>query len=97
MVVRYDVDADTLGLAKVLAALRIDVTYPGDPGATITRRKRPPCPVTSTSVPDDEWIPIQLEIVMCSGVNTGSGTGIRLVGRSVGSRAMGPATVLRWA
>lgn len=58
MAVRYHIDADTLGLAKVLAALRIDVTCPGDPGATIKRRKRPPCPVTSTAVPDDQWIPI---------------------------------------
>jgi hypothetical protein len=58
VVVRYYVDADTLGLAKILAALRIDVTYPGDPGATIKRHERPPCPVTSTAVPDDEWIPI---------------------------------------
>jgi PIN like domain len=56
--VRYYVDADTLGLARILAALRIDVTYPGDPGATIKRRKRPVCPVTSTAVPDDQWIPI---------------------------------------
>lgn len=57
MAVRYYIDADTLGLAKILAALRIDVTYPGDPGATIKRQKRPPCPVTSTAVPDDQWIP----------------------------------------
>ncbi|MGH8904509.1 MAG: hypothetical protein ACRDYA_23210 [Egibacteraceae bacterium] len=58
MDVRYYIDADTLGLAKILAALRIDVTYPGDPGGTIKQRKRPPCPVTSTAVPDDQWIPI---------------------------------------
>jgi hypothetical protein len=30
--VRYYIDADILGLARVLAALRPDVTYPGDPG-----------------------------------------------------------------
>ncbi|MGH8899974.1 MAG: hypothetical protein ACRDZ4_23790 [Egibacteraceae bacterium] len=58
MDVRYYIDADTLGLAKILAAPRIDVTYPGDPGATIKRHKRPVCPVTSTAVPDDQWIPI---------------------------------------
>jgi hypothetical protein len=56
-VVRFYFDADVLGLAKVLAALRSDVTYPGDPGAVIRRRERPPCPVTSTAVKDAEWIP----------------------------------------
>jgi hypothetical protein len=30
--VRFYVDADVLGLAKVLAAIRPDVTDPGDPG-----------------------------------------------------------------
>lgn len=56
-VVRFYVDADVLGLAKVLARLRSDVTYPGDPGATIHRRLRPACPITSPAVPDTEWIP----------------------------------------
>lgn len=56
--VRLYVDADVLGLAKVLADLRIDVTYPGDPGALIKRRQRPACPVTSPRVLDADWIPI---------------------------------------
>ena len=56
-VVRYYVDADVLGLAKVLVQLRTDVTYPGDPGGTLHKRTRPSCPVTSTSVPDTAWIP----------------------------------------
>ncbi len=30
---RICVDADVLGLGKILASLRNDVTYPGDPGA----------------------------------------------------------------
>jgi hypothetical protein len=34
--VRIYVDADVLGLGKILADLRNDVTYPGDPGAVIT-------------------------------------------------------------
>jgi hypothetical protein len=54
--VRFYVDADILGLARVLAGLRDDVTYPGDPGATIKRRKRPPCPITDPSAKDREWI-----------------------------------------
>ncbi len=56
--VRYYVDADTLGLARILARLRADVTYPGDPGALVTRRSRPPCPIASTAVPDEQWIPV---------------------------------------
>lgn len=55
--VRYYVDADTLGLAHVLAAIRADVTYPGDPGGEVRGRSRPPCPITSTEVADEVWIP----------------------------------------
>lgn len=52
--VRFYFDADVLGLAKVVAGLRNDATYPGDPGATIHRRARPAClPAT----PDRVWIP----------------------------------------
>jgi hypothetical protein len=47
-----------LGVAKVLAQLRPDITYPGDPGAVIHRKQRPPCPVSSTAVLDTDWIPI---------------------------------------
>jgi hypothetical protein len=56
--VRYYVDADVLGLAKVLASLRPDVTYPGDPGGVVRKRSRPPCPITTTDVDDDVWIAI---------------------------------------
>ena len=42
--VRFYFDADVLGVAKVVAALRYDATYPGDPGATINKRIRPACP-----------------------------------------------------
>jgi hypothetical protein len=55
--VRFYIDADTLGLAHVLAALRADVTYPGDPGAVIKGRVRPACPVVTPATPDPEWIP----------------------------------------
>ncbi len=55
--VRYYFDADILGLAKVVAALRPDVTYPGDPGGEIRKRHRPPCPITDPSTPDLVWIP----------------------------------------
>jgi hypothetical protein len=30
--VHYYIDADVLGLAKILVQVRPDVTYPGDPG-----------------------------------------------------------------
>ena len=55
--VRFYIDADLLGLARVLAGLRHDVTYPGDPGALIHKRSRPPCPITSPAVKDTQWIP----------------------------------------
>lgn len=54
--VRFYVDADVLGLAHILAGLRIDVTYPGDPGAVIHRRKRPPCPIAASAL-DPQWLP----------------------------------------
>lgn len=57
-VVRFYFDADVLGLAKVVAPLRPDLTYPGDPGATVHRRQRLACPITSPDVPDTEWIPV---------------------------------------
>ena len=50
--VRIYVDADLLGLGKILAGLRNDVTYPGDPGAVIHKRQRAPCPITS---PMTQW------------------------------------------
>jgi len=56
-VVRFYIDADILGLGKVVASLRSDTTYPGDPGAVIYRRQRPPCPITSPEVLDPDWIP----------------------------------------
>lgn len=55
--VRFYVDADLGGLARVLASLRSDVTYPGDPGAVIKHRRRPACPVTTADTPDSTWIP----------------------------------------
>jgi len=42
--VRIYVDADLLGLGKILAGLRNDVTHPGDPGTVIHKRQRAPCP-----------------------------------------------------
>ena len=55
--VRIYVDADVLGLGKILAGLRNDVTYPGDPGAVIHKRQRAACPITSPDVLDTDWIP----------------------------------------
>jgi hypothetical protein len=51
------VDADVLGLAKVLVQVRPDVTYPGDPGGTLHRRTRPACVVSSPAMLDIDWIP----------------------------------------
>lgn len=55
--VRVYIDADVLGLGKLLGGLRNDITYPGDPGAMMHKRQRPPCPITSPHVLDIEWIP----------------------------------------
>ena len=55
--VRFYVDADILGLGKILGSFRSDVTYPGDPGAVIRKRRREPCPIASPDVLDTDWIP----------------------------------------
>jgi hypothetical protein len=55
--VRFYIDADVLGLGKLLAGLRTGVTHPGDPGAVIHKRQRAPCPITSPDVLDTDWIP----------------------------------------
>jgi hypothetical protein len=59
--VRFYVDADLLGLGKLLGTLRNDITYPGDPGAEVHKRARPPCPITSPAVLDADWIPVIAE------------------------------------
>ena len=55
--VRFYFDADVLGLAKVIDKLRADITYPGDEGGIIHRKRRAPCPITTTASLDVEWIP----------------------------------------
>jgi len=45
-------------MAKVVAPLRPDLTYPGDPGATVHKRTRPACPIASPDVADTDWIPV---------------------------------------
>ncbi|MDQ3029956.1 MAG: hypothetical protein M3R09_08020 [Actinomycetota bacterium] len=55
--VRFYFDADVLGLAHVVAGLRSDATYPGDPGAVIKRRERSACPIADPAAKDDVWIP----------------------------------------
>jgi hypothetical protein len=54
----YYVDADLLGLAKILVQIRGDVTYPGDPGGPIKGgRIREPCTITDPATLDSIWIP----------------------------------------
>jgi PIN like domain len=56
--VQFYIDADVLGLAKILVQVRGDVTYPGDPGGKVKGgRIRAPCPITDMAAPDDVWIP----------------------------------------
>ncbi|GAA0963071.1 hypothetical protein [Actinocorallia libanotica] len=59
--VRFYFDADILGLAHIIAGLRPDATYPGDPGGIVHKRQRPPSPVTTTKTDDDVWIPLVTE------------------------------------
>ena len=56
-VVRFYVDADLLGLAKILAGLNAEITYPGDPGAVVHKRRRPGCDI-EPGAKDVEWLPI---------------------------------------
>jgi hypothetical protein len=56
-IVRFYFDADVLGLAKVIDKLRPDITYPGDTGGLVHKRLRAACPITTTDLPDVEWIP----------------------------------------
>jgi len=55
--VRFYFDSDILGLGKLVSGLRWDCTFPGDPGAIIHKRQRPPCSIASTAVDDIDWIP----------------------------------------
>jgi len=55
--VRFYIDADVLGLAKILVRVRPDVTYPGDPGGVLHHRARPACPISTPQTDDDVWIP----------------------------------------
>lgn len=56
MAVRFYIDADTLGLAKILATIRPDVTFPGDPGGTVHKRSRPACSI-HPKTKDIVWLP----------------------------------------
>lgn len=58
MPIRFFVDADLLGLAKALATVRTDVTFPGDPGETRPALPpRPACPI-APDAKDSDWIPV---------------------------------------
>jgi hypothetical protein len=55
---RWYVDADTLGLARLLIQVRRDVTFPGDDGLrTDPRWNLPPCVIEHPDTDDDVWIP----------------------------------------
>jgi len=55
---RFYVDADLLGLAKILVLVRADVTYPGDPGGLgPAGLPRLPCPI-KPGEKDHVWIPL---------------------------------------
>lgn len=61
--VRYYFDADILGVGKLIAGLRPDCTYPGDPGATLHKRVRPACIIGSPATTDAEWLgPVEVRV-----------------------------------
>lgn len=56
--VQFYLDADVLGLAKILVQVRGDVTYPGDPGGPVKGgRVRPACAIKDAATRDSVWIP----------------------------------------
>jgi PIN like domain len=56
--IRFYVDADLIGLGKLLVQVRTDVTHAGDPGGIgIDKKERPPSPVQPGAL-DVDWIPI---------------------------------------
>ncbi|MFD2419366.1 PIN-like domain-containing protein [Amycolatopsis pigmentata] len=54
--IRFSIDADLLGLARILAELRSDVTFPGDRGGIVFKKCRPPYPIQRGAL-DVEWLP----------------------------------------
>jgi PIN like domain len=56
--VRIYFDADILGLAHIIVALRRDCTYPGHPGDVLHKQRRPPCVVHDKATNDTEWVPL---------------------------------------
>lgn len=54
--IRFYFDEDVLGLARVIAQLRPDCTFPGDPGAEIFKRRRDACPI-DRGTKDTAWLP----------------------------------------
>jgi hypothetical protein len=56
-VIRFYIDADLLGVAKMLVQVRPDITYPGDPGGQgLDGFLRPPC-LVQPGDRDVDWIP----------------------------------------
>lgn len=57
MAIRFYLDADLIGVAKLLVQVRSDVTYAGDPGGIgPDKRLRPASPI-SPETKDQVWIP----------------------------------------
>ena len=70
----YYFDANVLGLAKVVVALRPDCTYPGDPGGTVFGQERPACDV-APDTSDEVWLPTiaaQGLVILTSDTNMGN-------------------------
>ena len=56
--IHYYIDADLLGLAKILVQMMPNVTYPGDPGGPVKGgRVRAACTITDPATLDEVWIP----------------------------------------
>ena len=81
--VRFYVDADVLGLAKILVQVRADVTYPGDPGGDLFKRRREACPITILPLK----VPLKMiSLRLPSRMINRDRTGIRLLGQEHNQR-----------
>lgn len=51
-------DEDVVGVAKILAATKLPVTWPGDDGKRRSERlHQTPSPIERMGLPDEQWIP----------------------------------------
>jgi hypothetical protein len=58
MAVRFYLDADLIGVAKLLVQVRSDIAYPGDPGGIGPDKRNRPRSAIVPGAHDTAWIPV---------------------------------------